>query len=130
MSIKPLNGSTPHEHVTKKLGAQTKRLKVLVRYDFHYRISNGKEDVMFATRLDLFSIGTIKIPTHIEPVSKPIHIPNLSILGLVLKQHVKLVCVLAINLTIPLNIIKQHLPKILFHLEVGKMIIDETLTRE
>ncbi len=36
-------------HVTKKLGIQTKRPKVLVCYDFHYGISNDEEDVMFAT---------------------------------------------------------------------------------
>jgi hypothetical protein len=69
-------------HVTKKLGAQTKRLKVLICYDFHFGISNGKEDVMFVIRLDLFSIGTKKILTHIESVSKVVHIPNLSIANL------------------------------------------------
>jgi hypothetical protein len=66
--------------ITKKLGAQTKRVKILVSYDFHFRISNGKEDVMFVTKLDLFSIGTIKIPIQIEPVSKPYHILNLNII--------------------------------------------------
>jgi hypothetical protein len=34
---------------------------------------------MFATKLDLLSIGTIKVPIHIEPIFKPVHIPNLSI---------------------------------------------------
>jgi hypothetical protein len=37
-------------------------------------ISYEKEDVTFTPKLDIFSIGTIKIPTHIEPVSKAIHI--------------------------------------------------------
>jgi hypothetical protein len=41
-------------HITKKLGVQTKRPKVLVCYDFHYRIFNEKEDVMFATKLTWF----------------------------------------------------------------------------
>jgi hypothetical protein len=35
--------------ITNKLGVQTKRLKVLVCYDFHFGISDEKEDVMFAT---------------------------------------------------------------------------------
>jgi hypothetical protein len=38
-----------------------------------------KENVMFVTKLDLFSIGTIEVLTHTKLVSKPIHIPNLSI---------------------------------------------------
>ncbi len=38
--------------------------------------------------------------------------------------------VLAIKLPIPLNIVKQHLLETFFHLEVGKMIIDETPTQE
>jgi hypothetical protein len=36
-------------HVTKKLGALTKRPKMLVCYDFHSRISNEEEDLMFVT---------------------------------------------------------------------------------
>jgi hypothetical protein len=80
---------------------------------------------MFTTKLDLFSIGTIEIPTHIELVSKPIHILDLNITKLVPKQHVEPICVLAINLAIPPDIVKQHLPKIFFHLEVGEMIINE-----
>jgi hypothetical protein len=35
--------------VTKKLGAPTKRPKILVCYDFHFGISNEEEDLMFAT---------------------------------------------------------------------------------
>ncbi len=33
--------------IIKKLGVQTKRPKVLMCYDFHYGISNEKEDIMF-----------------------------------------------------------------------------------
>jgi hypothetical protein len=36
--------------VTKKLGTPTKRPKVLVCYDFHSKISNKEEDLMFATK--------------------------------------------------------------------------------
>jgi hypothetical protein len=35
--------------VIKKIDVQTKSLKVLVCYDFHYGISNEEEDVMFTT---------------------------------------------------------------------------------
>ncbi len=34
--------------ITRKLGAPTKRLEILVCYDFHYGKSNEKEDLMFA----------------------------------------------------------------------------------
>jgi len=59
--------------ITKKLGAQTKRPKVLVCYDFHSRILDEKEDVMSSTKLNLFSIGTIDVPIHTILVSKLIH---------------------------------------------------------
>jgi len=51
--------------VTKKLGAQTKHLKVLVCCDFHFGIFDEKEDVMFATKPILFSIRTIVVPTSV-----------------------------------------------------------------
>jgi hypothetical protein len=51
--------------ITKKLGAPTKRLEILVCYDFHYGIYNEKENLMFATEPRLFSIGTIAIPTSL-----------------------------------------------------------------
>jgi hypothetical protein len=85
---------------------------------------------MFTTKVDLFSIGTIEVATHTELISKSIHILNLSIIDLIPKQHVELVCVLIINLIIPPNIIKQHLPETFFHPEVGKMIVDETFVQE
>ncbi len=40
--------------ITKKLGVQTKRPKVLVCCDFHSGIFDEEEDVMFATKLDMF----------------------------------------------------------------------------
>jgi hypothetical protein len=36
--------------ITKKLGVQTKRPKVLICYDFHSKILDEKEDGMFATK--------------------------------------------------------------------------------
>jgi hypothetical protein len=36
--------------VTKKLGAPTKCPKILICYDFHSRIYDEKEDLMFATK--------------------------------------------------------------------------------
>jgi hypothetical protein len=97
--------------VIKKLGVQTKRPKVLVCYDFHFGLLNDKKDVMFATEVGLFSIGTIIIPIHTKVVSTLACILHTSITNLVPKQHVELIRVLVINLTIPLNIIKQHLPR-------------------
>jgi hypothetical protein len=40
--------------ITKKLGTPTKHPKTLVCYDFHFRISNEEEDLMFVTKLGLF----------------------------------------------------------------------------
>ncbi len=81
---------------------------------------------MFATKLDLFSIETIEVPTHIEPIFKLVDTPNLNVAKPIPKQHVEWVYVLAINLVILLDIIKQHMLETFFHLEVGDMIIDET----
>ncbi len=49
--------------VIKKLGTLTKHPKVLICYDFHFGIFYKEEDLMFATKPRLFSIGTIVIPT-------------------------------------------------------------------
>jgi hypothetical protein len=46
-----------------RIGAPTKLLKVLVCYDFHSGISDEEEDLMFAKKPRLFSIGTIVVPT-------------------------------------------------------------------
>jgi nucleosome binding factor SPN SPT16 subunit len=85
---------------------------------------------MFAIDLDLFSIRAIIIPTHIEWISKSVFILDINITKLISKQHVELICVLAINLVIPLDIVKQHLLETFFHAKVGEMIIDETHVRE
>jgi hypothetical protein len=94
--------------ITKKLGVQTKRPKVLICYDFHHGISNEEEDVMFATKLDLFSIRTIVVPIHTKLVSIPNYKRSFRITYWVLKQQIEPICVLAINLIIPLYIVKQH----------------------
>ncbi len=49
--------------IAKKLIAPTKHPEVLVCYDFHFGISDKEEDLIFATKLGLFSIGTIVVPT-------------------------------------------------------------------
>jgi hypothetical protein len=74
--------------ITKKFGIQTKRPKILVCYDVHFRIFDDEEDVMFATELDLFSIGTIAIPTHIKPILKLVCIPNIIMAKPILKPIV------------------------------------------
>jgi hypothetical protein len=40
-------------------------LQLNICYDFHSRIFDEKEDLMFATEPGLFSIGTIVVPTSI-----------------------------------------------------------------
>jgi hypothetical protein len=51
--------------VTKKLEAPTKHLEVLVCYDFHFKITYEKKDLMFATKPRLFSTGTIVVLTKV-----------------------------------------------------------------
>ncbi len=49
--------------VNKKLGAPSKCPKLLIYYDFHFKISYKEEDLMFATNPRLFLVGTIVVPT-------------------------------------------------------------------
>jgi hypothetical protein len=51
--------------VTKKLGAPTKHLEVLVCYDFHFGIFDEEEDLIFAIKPKLFLIGTMVVLTSI-----------------------------------------------------------------
>ncbi len=62
--------------IINKLGIETKKANILICYDFHYGISDDEEDVMFATKLDMHSIGTITIPTHTKHVPKLVCIPD------------------------------------------------------
>jgi hypothetical protein len=94
--------------ITKKLGVQTKIPKVFVCYDFHFGIFDEEKNVMFATKLNLFSFGTIVILIHIEHVLQPIYIPNIVIAEQVPKHPVQIVGVLVVKLVTPLDIVKQH----------------------
>jgi len=86
---------------------------------------------MFTTKLILFSVITIAVPTHTKSIFKLVYIPNFSIIESVPKQPIEpMLCVLYVNLAIPLDTIKQRLPKTFFHLEVREMIINETLAWE
>jgi hypothetical protein len=94
--------------------------------DFHFRISNEKEGLMFATKSRVFSIGTIVVHTsiwsnqhvkliksaclnlvehvikHVELMFKP-HVSSNIPIKPIYVQHVKIV--------IPPNTLQQHLPK-------------------
>jgi hypothetical protein len=61
---------------------------------------------MFAIELYLFSIGTIAVLTHIEPIPTTNYIPNTIITKFVIKKPTKSIGVLAMKLVIPPNIIK------------------------
>jgi len=41
------------------LGVETRRPQILVCYDLMERLTNEEEDLMFETKLELLSIGTI-----------------------------------------------------------------------
>jgi hypothetical protein len=44
------------------LGGEVRRPKVLLCYDYQNGITNEEEDIIFATKPKLFSIGTISLP--------------------------------------------------------------------
>jgi len=51
--------------INKKLGAETKRLQILVFYDLLEGLTNEEEDMIFEIEPKLFSIGTITISKEI-----------------------------------------------------------------
>jgi len=61
---------------------------------------------MFATKLDMFSIGTMTIPIHNEPIPIIDCVPNIVTIKLVLKQLVQSIDLLVVKLVIPPNIVK------------------------
>jgi hypothetical protein len=97
---------------------------------FHFGIFDDEEDVMFATKSYMFSIGTITIPTHTKLVFKPVCTLDILMAKPILKQPIVPIDVLTVKIAIPRDIVKQHLPKAFFHLEIGKMIVDEMPTQE
>ncbi len=54
--------------MTKHLGIEVKRSKVLLCYDYQNGITDEEEDIIFATELELFSIGTINLPKNFQYV--------------------------------------------------------------
>jgi len=53
------NGTIITISINKKLGVETKRPQVLVCYDLMEGLIDEEEDLIFETKLELFSIGTI-----------------------------------------------------------------------
>jgi hypothetical protein len=92
--------------IIKKFGAPTKRLEVLVCYDFHYGISNEKEDLMFATEPRLFSIKTIAILTSLW-LDQPIKLITSRALNLVEQviYPIKLVLESPISFDVPIKLV-------------------------
>jgi hypothetical protein len=43
------------------LGGEVRRVEVLLCYDYQNDITNEEEDIIFTTKLELFSIGTISL---------------------------------------------------------------------
>jgi hypothetical protein len=98
--------------------APTKHAKVLVCYDFHSRIYDEKEDLMFITEPRLLSIGTIVVLTLVwlDQLVKLIpsaslnlveqgyvHVEPIIVLPISSHIHVELVFVLHVQIVIPLN---------------------------
>jgi hypothetical protein len=56
------NGMVKTIMVTKHLGVEVKWPKMLLCYDYQSGINDEEEDIIFATKLELFSISTISLP--------------------------------------------------------------------
>jgi hypothetical protein len=56
------NGIVRTIAVTKHLGTNLKRPKVLLFFDYQNGIINEEEDLMFTSEPELFSIGIISLP--------------------------------------------------------------------
>ncbi len=55
------NGTIRTIIVTKHLGGEVRRPEVLLCYNYQNGIINEEENIMFATKLELFSLGTINL---------------------------------------------------------------------
>jgi hypothetical protein len=53
------NGIVITVSINKKLGVETRRPQVLICYDLMEGLTDEEEDLIFKTKLELFSIGTI-----------------------------------------------------------------------
>ncbi len=60
------NGMVKTIIISKHLGNEVRRLEVLLCYDSQNGITYEEEDIIFAIKLELFSIGTINLPKIIQ----------------------------------------------------------------
>jgi hypothetical protein len=58
------NGTTKTITITKHLGGEVRRPKVLLCYDYQNGIIYEEENIIFAMETKLFSIGTISLPNQ------------------------------------------------------------------
>ncbi len=60
------NGTIETITITKHLGGEVRRPKMLLCYDYQNGIANEEEDIIFVIRLELFSIGIINLLETIQ----------------------------------------------------------------
>jgi hypothetical protein len=60
------NGTIITITITKHLEGEVRKPKVLLCYNYQNGITNEKKDIIFATKLELFSIRTISLPKTIQ----------------------------------------------------------------
>jgi hypothetical protein len=56
------NGKIKTITITKHLGGEVRRLEMLLCYNYQNGIIDEEEDIIFATKPKLFSIGIINLP--------------------------------------------------------------------
>jgi hypothetical protein len=82
------NGTIKTITVTKHLGGEVRRLEVLMCYDYQNGITHEKEDIIFATKPKLFSIGTINLPKIIQSVKTiDVEIMDIDVKNSILEQE-------------------------------------------
>jgi len=55
------NGTVRTITITKHLGGEVRKPKVLLCYNYQNGITDEEEDIIFVIKLELFSIGTINL---------------------------------------------------------------------
>jgi hypothetical protein len=62
------NGTIKTIVVTKHLGTNVKYSKVLLCYNYQNGINDEEKNIIFATKLEFFSIGTINLPNTFQSI--------------------------------------------------------------
>jgi len=72
--------------ITKHLGGEVRKPKVLLCYNYQNGITDEEEDIIFVIKLELFSIGTINLLETIQFVTTDVGIMDIDVKTIISKQ--------------------------------------------